>query len=106
MSMNHSLQRLFDLIKKTGDRLIIYDSNDDQAFAIMSLEAYEQLLGEPVDWDDERDIPPPAPDIVMPESFDSPQQSEESGVKTEVVNLGQVEPDNNDKYFFEEVDEE
>ncbi|MCX6781502.1 MAG: hypothetical protein NTW66_00020 [Candidatus Magasanikbacteria bacterium] len=37
------LKRLFNLIRETGDRLIIADNESDDVFAVMSLPEYENL---------------------------------------------------------------
>ena len=38
-----ALNKVFNLINKTGDRCIILSPDNDEAFAIMSLDAYERL---------------------------------------------------------------
>jgi hypothetical protein len=37
-------QKYLDIIKKTGDRLIVVDKEEGEAFAIMSLSEYEALV--------------------------------------------------------------
>jgi hypothetical protein len=42
--MHKQLQKAINLARKTGDRLIVYDmQDDDSAFAVMSLDEYEKL---------------------------------------------------------------
>jgi hypothetical protein len=43
--MNEQLQRAINLVRKTGDRILIFDRNsgNDNVFAIMSLDEYEKL---------------------------------------------------------------
>ncbi|OIO48175.1 MAG: hypothetical protein AUJ34_03645 [Parcubacteria group bacterium CG1_02_41_12] len=41
--MTKQIQKVFDLINKTGDRCIILSENTPSAYAIMSLEEYERL---------------------------------------------------------------
>jgi len=44
--MSVKLEKLINLIKKTGDRLIIYDPTENlDPYVIMDLEAYQDLLG-------------------------------------------------------------
>jgi len=44
--MSGKLEKLINLIKKTGDRLIIYDPTENlDPYVIMDLEAYQVLLG-------------------------------------------------------------
>ena len=38
------LKRIFNLIQKTGDRLIVADSSTDEVFAIMNIDEYESLV--------------------------------------------------------------
>lgn len=42
MNSKH-LNRLLNLVRETGDRLVIADSSSDEVFAIMSLDEYENL---------------------------------------------------------------
>lgn len=43
--MQNQLQKAIDLVKKTGDKIIIFDSiNSNSAYAIMSLKDYENLV--------------------------------------------------------------
>jgi hypothetical protein len=45
--MHKQLQKAINLARKTGDRLIVYDmQDDDSAFAVMSLDEYEKLTVE------------------------------------------------------------
>lgn len=39
------LQHVLELIRRTGDRCVIVDSAKDEAFVLMSLAGYEQILG-------------------------------------------------------------
>ncbi len=42
--MNSNFERLFRLAKKTGDRLIVFDSNTDNHMVIMGIDEYEELI--------------------------------------------------------------
>ncbi|MFH1661494.1 MAG: hypothetical protein ABIA02_00110 [Candidatus Falkowbacteria bacterium] len=43
--MQNQLQKVIDLVKKTGDRIIVFDSaNADNVYAIMSIKDYENLV--------------------------------------------------------------
>ena len=41
--MNPSFSKVFELIKKTGDRCVVLPENGDEPFVIMSLLEYERL---------------------------------------------------------------
>jgi len=41
---SHSLERLLKLSQKTGDRLVIHDSQTDESMVIMNLDEYEHLI--------------------------------------------------------------
>lgn len=44
--MHHdTLQRLLDLIGKTGDRIVVTDPAGESPYVLMSLDQYEQLMG-------------------------------------------------------------
>lgn len=48
------LKRIFNLIQKTGDRLIVADSSTDEVFAIMNIDDYESLVDYDRDcWEDD-----------------------------------------------------
>lgn len=41
---DEALKKVFDLAKKSGDRLIVYDRETQDAFVVMDLDAYQTLL--------------------------------------------------------------
>jgi hypothetical protein len=41
--MQDIFERLFNLIKKTGDKVVFYDSSKDAAYVMMRLEDYEKI---------------------------------------------------------------
>lgn len=41
--MHSSISKVFDLIKKTGDRCVVLPENGDEPFVLMSLPEYERL---------------------------------------------------------------
>lgn len=47
------LKRIFNLIQKTGDRLIVADNSTDEVFAIMNIDDYESLFDCGFDYHDE-----------------------------------------------------
>lgn len=54
---SRQLKRILDLIRKTGDRMVVADSETDKVFVIMDLDEYENLsgfefLGDDADLDD------------------------------------------------------
>lgn len=45
--LSKELKRILKLVKKTGDRVVIYDSQEpEDSFMIMGISAYESLVGE------------------------------------------------------------
>src|SRR3989339_309075 len=42
--MTNQFQRIFDLIRRTGDRMVVMDPKGDQTFVIMDIDQYEMLL--------------------------------------------------------------
>ena len=42
--MNNSLKKIIDLARKTGDRLIVTDSDGEDAIVVMNLDDYDKLL--------------------------------------------------------------
>ncbi len=42
--MHNQLQKAIEISRRTGDRLIIFDSESNEAFAIMPLSKYEELV--------------------------------------------------------------
>lgn len=69
--MNDAFKRILALARRTGDRLIVTDPDGAEAFALLSLDQYEELLGGPKD---EPPLPPPPPDLppVTPAAQDIP----------------------------------
>lgn len=41
--MDHQLKRLLNLVRRTGDRLVVTDPNGEDTYVLMGLEAYEKL---------------------------------------------------------------
>jgi len=48
--MSFNWEKIFNLVKRTGDKLIVCDSASDSAVVVMDLEKYEKLLGR-AEWD-------------------------------------------------------
>lgn len=42
--MNDNLKKIIQLMKKTGDRCVVFDSQANEAFVVMSLSEYETLI--------------------------------------------------------------
>lgn len=59
--MDDTFKRILALARRTGDRLIVTDPDGKEAFAILSLDQYEELLGGPKDEPGLPLPPPPAP---------------------------------------------
>jgi|GEM_PF-1225683 len=57
--MDHQFKRLLNLVRRTGDRLVVTDPNGEDTYVLMGLEAYENLADrlpsvEPEPWDKPR----------------------------------------------------
>lgn len=57
--MDYQFKRLLDLVRRTGDRLVVTDPNGEDTYVLMGLEAYEGLADrlpsiEPEPWDKPR----------------------------------------------------
>jgi len=47
------LKRILNLVKKTGDRVVIYDaSRPDESYVVMDISGYERMIGLPENKDD------------------------------------------------------
>ena len=44
--MNNSLKKIIELAKKTGDKVIVTDSDGSNPYVVMNLDDYEKLLSE------------------------------------------------------------
>ncbi|MEI7452019.1 MAG: hypothetical protein WCK37_02310 [Candidatus Falkowbacteria bacterium] len=43
--MNNQLQKILSLVKRTGDRIIVFDPVDsDKSYVVMDIEQYEKIL--------------------------------------------------------------
>ena len=47
--LSPGLRHVLQLAKRTGDRVIVVDGQTDEAFVLMSVQAYEDVLGVEVD---------------------------------------------------------
>jgi len=53
--MDKQLRRILELIRKTGDRMVVTDTNGDDVYVVMGLEQYESLVDSSFQ-DDEDDL--------------------------------------------------
>lgn len=42
----NNFQRILDLVRRTGDKMVVTDSNGDDAYVVMDLDEYELILAE------------------------------------------------------------
>lgn len=42
--MDRQLKRILELVRKTGDRMVVTDPNGDDCYVVMSLDQYEELI--------------------------------------------------------------
>jgi hypothetical protein len=49
--MDKQLRRILDLVRKTGDRMVVTDTNGEDVYVVMGLSQYEELVGVDEDFD-------------------------------------------------------
>lgn len=52
--MDTQLRRILDLVRKTGDRMVVTDANGEDVYVVMGLEQYEDLVNVASPEDDDR----------------------------------------------------
>lgn len=116
---------MIKLIEKTGDRIVVFDKKGNNAYVIMDIDCYENLLdnqpekiGDMEDASDYLSAENPnwslsnEPIPVDPVEISKKSESEViRGIETEVVNIGENSGEvdmANDKnrYYFEEIEDE
>lgn len=45
MTMDKQLRRILNLVRKTGDRMVVTDANGEDVYVVLGLEQYEALVG-------------------------------------------------------------
>jgi len=127
--MDKRLRQLVDLVSKTGDRLVVYDSAEDVApFVLMDLPSYQRLVSSsqqtarpPVDHEEamaadmnlwqqtaQEVLHPKALTEVAPQADVESTPDPLSETATTSINQaeGEAQTGGNDKYYFEAVEEE
>ena len=120
--MKKTLQRILDIVEKTGDRVIVIDINTNQTFVVMDLRSYEKLmenedknhhfLADSRNLEDDMDLwhktqqelhnPGFEPMEMNPNEPMTPQEK----VQLHLDKGQQVEPmDSGNRYYFEEIDD-
>ena len=51
--MDKQLRRILDLVRRTGDRMVVTDSNGEDVYVVMGLEQYESLVDVALPEDDQ-----------------------------------------------------
>ena len=51
--MENYLKRVFNLVRKTGDTMIVVDKEGNDSFVVMDLDQYEMLLGSQLGYEDD-----------------------------------------------------
>ncbi len=78
--MSHSLDRLLRLVKRTGDTLVVHNSQEDQDLVILNIDRYEDLVEgvsenreeEDSDWYRVGDLLQTTKQKLAPSSFEEP----------------------------------
>lgn len=122
--MQKTLKRIFNLVEKTGDRVIVFDSATDHSFVVMDFQDYENLVSaqskKPLPENaigriaDDMDLwQKTQEDLANSDftEFNQPEAAEFEETSSEIkvqLNKGQqVEPlQSGNKYYFEDIDEQ
>lgn len=95
--MSFNWQKIFNLVKRTGDKLIVCDSATDSAVVVMDLDKYEKLLNK-AEWGGDEFGEAPAVD------FDSMDEALTPGESPETFTTEKkVEKESDDLYYLEPV---
>lgn len=109
--MHQHFQRLFNIVRKTGNNLVIFDPESKDPYILMNLDEYEELLEGYAD-------PAPSNQSTAPRSTKEQnivlKEEKEGevipGVDTEIVDLGasekEADPAQDEKYYFEDVQQD
>lgn len=54
-TMEQHLKRVLNLVRRTGDTMVVVDKDSDDAFVVMDLDRYEHLLDETSFFDEDRE---------------------------------------------------
>ena len=93
--MNNQLKRIIELAKKTGDRLIITDSEGQNAFVVMNLDEYEGMIDKPAFIESTETIPESVQEA----------NSDVSAWKSSAEEVEEVKPEGNQTNFYEQEPE-
>lgn len=107
--MSSNFKRLLSLVKKTGDTLVIQDEQSGGGYVLLSLDKYEELLKGYTKRDFSQ-LPSTESDLIEESILDEKKQAEViPGITTEVVEISEKrdesELNQEEKYYFEEIDE-
>lgn len=69
--MDRQFKRILDLVRRTGDRMVVTDTNGEDTYVVMGLEAYEALVDSQGMFDeggfDDEPWSPPTEEAPLPE---------------------------------------
>lgn len=109
--MDSQLQRILDLVRRTGDRMVVTDPNGEDAYVVMDLDSYEDMVDfhEAFLGDSEEEVPIDhemldieASDEEVPDIWDVMQPaSEESGETWNYEAMGEQEQKDLEQQFAE-----
>jgi len=101
--MNDQFRRILDLVRATGDRMVVTDPNGNDPIVVMDLDSYEELLGLELaeEWDipegfDEEEELDFEEEVSRPERADNPQTiwdtMKSAGESGETWDLSELNP--------------
>ncbi len=88
--MSSHLQRILDLVRRTGDTMVVVEKDSDEGFVVMDLHKYEILQDSEFESDPPSELQPTTPDIwdVMSEGKNHSETWDPDNLsEDEMVNL-------------------
>ena len=102
--MKYNLEKILNLIQKTGDKCIYFDPRSEENFVIMSVEEYERMLGntgEIKDLTQEQLLDKINRDIANWKAENENEMSDWIGKETiENIDFNQEESEENEEKFY------
>ncbi|MEK9182990.1 MAG: hypothetical protein AAB849_00575 [Patescibacteria group bacterium] len=108
--MDGSLKKIISLIKKTGDRLIVLETDNPEPYVVMGLADYEKLIEGKMSWEKQEPLPlseslPNFDDLADSELSDFSADSKADDVfGEEEIKEKPVAEEREDQYYFEPLE--
>jgi hypothetical protein len=92
--------KFLNLVKKTGDRLIVTDKDEGEAYVIMSFSEYEDIIGKLSRQVEKPQIASLPQEQGLPEDFEQ-EPEERSFVES---NIGEKEMSEEERFYLEPIE--